>query len=204
MPARTKSRTRKSTATAATATATATAAVPHPDAPTLARLHYVLPLLSGLLATYTFWETRRAGFVWDDRAAIKGNPDVIDQTSTFSSALYNIWTHDFWGKPLNTSSSHKSYRPLCVMTFHWNYRVSGLEASSYHLLNVLLHAGTTMLVYGLTHTCMVLLEPPTKTAQAAQAAKAVVAAAVASALFAVHPIHVEAVAGYVVNTLDPN
>jgi hypothetical protein len=77
---------------------------------------------------------------------------------------------------------------------------------------VLLHAGTTMLVYGLTHTCMVLLEPPTKTAQAAQAqaaqaaqaAKAVVAAAVASALFAVHPIHVEAVAGYVVNTLDPN
>ena len=199
MPARTKSRTRPPKCTAAT-TATATAAA----APTLARLHYVLPLLSGLLATYTFWETRRAGFVWDDRAAIKGNPDVIDQTSTFSSALYNIWTHDFWGKPLNTSSSHKSYRPLCVMTFHWNYRVSGLEASSYHLLNVLLHAGTTMLVYGLTHTCMVLLEPPTKAAQAAQAAKAVVAAAVASALFAVHPIHVEAVAGYVVNALDPN
>ena len=200
MPARTKSRTRPPKCT----TANATAAVPHPNAPTLARLHYVLPLLSGLLATYTFWETRRAGFVWDDRAAIKGNPDVIDQTSTFSSALYNIWTHDFWGKPLNTSSSHKSYRPLCVMTFHWNYRVSGLEASSYHLLNVLLHAGTTMLVYGLTHTCMVLLEPPTKTAQAAQATKAVVAAAVASALFAVHPIHVEAVAGYVVNALDPN
>ena len=200
MPARTKSRTRPPKCT----TANATAAVPHPNAPTLARLHYVLPLLSGLLATYTFWETRRAGFVWDDRAAIKGNPDVIDQTSTFSSALYNIWTHDFWGKPLNTSSSHKSYRPLCVMTFHWNYRVSGLEASSYHLLNVLLHAGTTMLVYGLTHTCMVLLEPPTKAAQVAQAAKAVVAAAVASALFAVHPIHVEAVAGYVVNTLDPN
>ena len=201
MPARTKSRTRPpKCAAATTATATATAAA----APTLARLHYVLPLLSGLLATYTFWETRRAGFVWDDRAAIKGNPDVIDQTSTFSSALYNIWTHDFWGKPLNTSSSHKSYRPLCVMTFHWNYRVSGLEASSYHLLNVLLHAGTTMLVYGLTHTCMVLLEPPTKAAQAAQAAKAVVAAAVASALFAVHPIHVEAVAGYVVNALDPN
>jgi len=198
MPARTKSRTRPPKCTATTATATDAAA------PTLARLHYVLPLLSGLLATYTFWETRRAGFVWDDRAAIKGNPDVIDQTSTFSSALYNIWTHDFWGKPLNTSSSHKSYRPLCVMTFHWNYRVSGLEASSYHLLNVLLHAGTTMLVYGLTHTCMVLLEPPTKAAQAAQAAKAVVAAAVASALFAVHPIHVEAVAGYVVNTLDPN
>ena len=198
MPARTKSRTRPPKCTAAT-TATATAAAA--AAPTLARLHYVLPLLSGLLATYTFWETRRAGFVWDNRAAIKGNPDVIDQTSTFSSALYNIWTHDFWGKPLNTSSSHKSYRPLCVMTFHWNYRVSGLEASSYHLLNVLLHAGTTMLVYGLTHTCMVLLEPP---AQAAQAAKAVVAAAVASALFAVHPIHVEAVAGYVVNTLDPN
>ena len=131
---------------------------------------------------------------------------MIDQTSTFSSALYNIWTHDFWGKPLNTSSSHKSYRPLCVMTFHWNYRVSGLEASSYHLLNVLLHAGTTMLVYVLTYTCMVLLEPPartTTTAKTAKTAKTVVAAAIASALFAVHPIHVEAVAGYVVNALDP-
>lgn len=35
--------------------------------------------------------------------------------------------------------SHKSYRPLCVLTFRWNYLLHGLEPFGYHLVNVLLH-----------------------------------------------------------------
>jgi len=36
--------------------------------------------------------------------------------------------------------SHKSYRPLCVLTFRLNYMLSELDPWSYHLLNVVLHA----------------------------------------------------------------
>ena len=36
--------------------------------------------------------------------------------------------------------SHKSYRPLCVLTFRFNYLISQLEPMSYHLVNVMLHA----------------------------------------------------------------
>ncbi len=36
--------------------------------------------------------------------------------------------------------SHKSYRPLCVLTFRWNYMISQLEPMTYHLVNLLLHA----------------------------------------------------------------
>ena len=36
--------------------------------------------------------------------------------------------------------SHKSYRPLCVLTFRLNYWWNELEPMSYHLTNVVLHA----------------------------------------------------------------
>lgn len=35
--------------------------------------------------------------------------------------------------------SHKSYRPLCVLTFRWNYAMHGLEPLGFHLVNMLLH-----------------------------------------------------------------
>lgn len=36
--------------------------------------------------------------------------------------------------------SHKSYRPLCVLTFRWNYLLHQLEPMGYHLVNLILHA----------------------------------------------------------------
>ena len=111
------------------------------------------------------------------RAIVK-NPDLLPTTP-----LWNVFVDDFWGTPLHHSGSHKSYRPLCVLTFRLNYLLSGLEPFSYHLTNVLLHAGVTA-VYVLT------------------VRKAVVNCArhvllLSGLLFAVHPIHAEAVAGVV-------
>lgn len=36
-------------------------------------------------------------------------------------------------------ASHKSYRPLTVLTFRWNFALSGLEPSGYHFTNLILH-----------------------------------------------------------------
>lgn len=72
--------------------------------------------------------------------------------------------------------SHKSYRPLTVLTFRLNYLFSELRAASYHLLNLVLH---TIVCVLFLRVCRLFLD---KTSSL-----------VAALLFAVHPIHTEAV-----------
>jgi hypothetical protein len=45
--------------------------------------------------------------------AIVNNPDVRPGTPL----RWAIFANDFWGKGLADSTSHKSYRPLCVLSF---------------------------------------------------------------------------------------
>jgi protein O-mannosyl-transferase len=81
---------------------------------------------------------------------------------------------------MEKEQSHKSYRPLTVLTFRLNYLLHELQPLGYHLVNLLLHAGVTLLYHSL---CARLLSRP--------------AAALAALLFAVHPVHTEAVTGVV-------
>lgn len=50
--------------------------------------------------------------VHDDVWAIVNNPDVRPDSS-----FRKIFSDDFWGKPMSDNTSHKSYRPLCILTF---------------------------------------------------------------------------------------
>lgn len=52
-------------------------------------------------------------FVHDDVWAIVNNPDVRPG----APLRWGIFTNDFWGKGMAENTSHKSYRPLCVLTF---------------------------------------------------------------------------------------
>ena len=104
------------------------------------------------------------------------NPDLLPDTP-----LTNLLYDDFWGTPLVHSGSHKSYRPLCVLTFRLNYYLGGLDPWGYHLGNVLCHAATTALFTHLARRLLVRTFPTL----------------VAGLLFAAHPIHTEAVAGVV-------
>ena len=52
------------------------------------------------------------GFVFDDRLAIIDNADV-----QHGAPLADVWVNDFWGKSLRKTDSHKSYRPLTVLSF---------------------------------------------------------------------------------------
>lgn len=51
-------------------------------------------------------------FVHDDMVSITTNPDVIGKNK-----VKEIFLNDFWGKPMSDETSHKSYRPLTVLTF---------------------------------------------------------------------------------------
>ena len=52
-------------------------------------------------------------FVFDDVAAIVKNADVSGNTTTY----YDVMMNDFWGTPLMSNKSHKSYRPLTITSF---------------------------------------------------------------------------------------
>lgn len=122
-----------------------------------------------------YWNSLSCGFVFDDVSAILDNKDLRPSTP-----LRNLFLNDFWGTPMAEERSHKSYRPLTVLTFRLNYLFSELSAASYHLLNVILHAVVCVLFL---RVCRSFLD---KTSSL-----------VAALLFAVHPIHTEAVTGVV-------
>ncbi|XP_022111985.1 transmembrane and TPR repeat-containing protein 1-like [Acanthaster planci] len=129
------------------------------------------------VALLCYANTLNHNLVHDDIFAIQNNRDVRGDTP-----LRNLLVDDFWGKPMTDNSSHKSYRPLCVITFRLNYIIHGLHPFGYHLVNTVLHATVSVLF---TYICqMVVFAEITPTA-------------VTAVLFATHPIHTEAVAGVV-------
>lgn len=81
---------------------------------------------------------------------------------------------------MNKEHSHKSYRPLTVLSFRLTYLFHGLEPLGYHLANVLLHAVVSCFLMSVVNEFVSSWS-----------------ACVCGLLFAVHPIHTEAVTGVV-------
>ncbi|XP_040498226.1 protein O-mannosyl-transferase TMTC1 isoform X3 [Ursus maritimus] len=117
-------------------------------------------------------------FVHDDVWAIVNNPDVRPG----APLRWGIFTNDFWGKGMAENTSHKSYRPLCVLTFKLNIFLTGMNPFYFHAVNVILHCLVTLV---LMYTCDKAVFRNRGLAFAT------------ALLFAVHPIHTEAVAGIV-------
>ncbi|XP_067358073.1 protein O-mannosyl-transferase TMTC2 isoform X1 [Channa argus] len=133
-------------------------------------------LLCSAVALVLYVNTLGADFCYDDSRAIKTNQDLFPETP-----WTNIFYDDFWGTLLTHSGSHKSYRPLCTLSFRLNHAVGGLEPWGYHLVNVAFHGAVTGLFTSLAR--LLLGGGPWSL--------------LAGLLFASHPIHTEAVAGVV-------
>ncbi len=130
-----------------------------------------------LVSTLVYANSLQCGFVFDDISAVVDNKDLRPHVP-----LSSLFLHDFWGTPMAREHSHKSYRPLTVLTFRLNYLLHGLEPLGYHLVNILLHALVCVLYY---KVCLYLVPHSRKVA------------GICSYLFALHPIHTEAVTGVV-------
>lgn len=137
--------------------------------------HHLYGALIVLTCVLCYHNSLNCGFVFDDISAIKENRDLRPHSS-----IKNVFLNDFWGTPMHKEQSHKSYRPLCVLTFRWNYLLHGLEPAGYHLVNVVLHTIVSLMYFRM---CAMLLSE--------------VSSFAAAMLFAVHPIHTEAVTGVV-------
>ena len=119
-----------------------------------------------LVYANTLWNQ----FTWDDELYITNNPQV---------------TQVSWPGLLAPNRVTNVFRPLTFGSFAFDWAVYGGHAFGFHLLNLLLHAAVTLLLYLLL--CRLLEET----------ANGRTMALVAAALFAVHPIHTEAVSSIV-------
>lgn len=64
------------------------------------------------ISVFCYLNSLEGDFVHDDIPAIIANPDVLGTTS-----ITEMCQNDFWGTPMSDVNSHKSYRPLTVLTF---------------------------------------------------------------------------------------
>lgn len=137
---------------------------------------YACHLIIGAFAMVCYINSVQGDFVFDDTEAILSNKDINPE-----NPLLEVFSDDFWGAKLNSKKSHKSYRPLTIITFRWNYWLAGgLHPFGFHLVNVLLHAAASMLYL---EVCSKLLNGYQK--------KITSSAFLAAFLFSVHPAHVE-------------
>ncbi|XP_066909722.1 protein O-mannosyl-transferase Tmtc3 [Halyomorpha halys] len=136
---------------------------------------YIRALIISVISILCYYNSFNCGFVFDDISAIKENRDLRPHTP-----WKNVFFNDFWGTAIHKEQSHKSYRPLCVITFRLNYYLQQLDPYGYHIVNVLLHTAVSLLYL---KTCSMFLPD--------------LPSFIATVLFTVHPIHTEAVTGVV-------
>jgi len=117
----------------------------------------LLLVLAVILAYSPVWW---AGFIWDDDVYITGNPNINGWLG-----LKNIWT---------TSAADIS--PLTFTTFWVEHALWGMAPLPYHLVNVLLHGASTVVLWRVLRS----LQMP--------------GAWLGAALWALHPVEVESVA----------
>lgn len=136
-----------------------------------------------------FANTLLNGFASDDEQLVLLNPWITD-----IRFLPEIFSSNAWGF-LGSTGSSNYYRPLLHVLYLGVHHVFGFHAWAFHLLNVLLHGGNTILVLLLTRRLLGRAQrlPPAQTSLTSHTG-ALPVALIAALLFAAHPIHTEAVA----------
>jgi protein O-mannosyl-transferase len=119
-----------------------------------------------LLTLVAYAPAMRAGWIWDDDYYVTKNENLCD-----FRGLVNIWTK--LGLP---NGGTPQYYPVTHTTFWMENHLWGDRAAGYHVVNILLHAASVVMLWVLLNR----LQVP--------------GAWFIAAVFAVHPVHVESVA----------
>ena len=123
--------------------------------------YYLIPVL--IITAFVFSGVLQLGWTnWDDDVYVYDNPVVQEGT------LQEIFT-----RPV----AH-TYNPLVVLSWALEWKVAGMDPRLYHLNNLLLHLGCTLLVFFILNRLGISLQW----------------SAIGTLLFSIHPLRVESVA----------
>lgn len=103
---------------------------------------YAIPLF---LVPNTSTINNREESVLDELHVMSSDNHDVNGAST----LLTIFTNDYWGRPLTYTASHKSWRPLTVLSFRYLRSISGLPFSDlymHRLVNVLTHSAASEMI----------------------------------------------------------
>src|SRR5882672_7412745 len=126
------------------------------------RRAFIFALVLAAVTIFVYRPAWNGGFLWDDDVYITNN-----ELLTAPYGLKRIWF---------SLDSPSQYFPLVYTTFRLERALFGLNPIPYHLINILLHAANSLLVWRLLNR----LRVP--------------GCWLAAALFALHPVQVESVA----------
>lgn len=140
---------------------------------TIPSMKPALPALAVFaLAALVYANTLGNGFVYDDFREIVNNPAIR------SLSLASLSSCVFPGPDGRPPPG----RAVPLVTYALNYAVHGLRPEGYHLVNILLHAAVSLLVYSVTLALFPSRRP---------------LAFLTGAFFAVHPVHADVAASVV-------
>jgi len=122
--------------------------------------HWLAALFLVAMIVTAYARARSGGFIWDDESHLTQNPCIVGPLG-----LKEIWT-----------STRAVYYPLVLTSFWGLHKLVGLSPSPYHILNVLMHAGSAVLLWRVLRQL------------------AVRGAWLGAALWALHPVMVQSVA----------
>jgi tetratricopeptide (TPR) repeat protein len=143
----------------------------------------LLPVIVFLISFAVYFNTIFNGFVMDDYFQVLENPWIRNMAT-----IPEIFTRGVWEFRGEVSSY---YRPLMHIIYMASYHAFGLSPWGFHLVNIFLHSGISVLVF------LILL----KLLRESGYSSPLIPAFIAAVLFAVHPIHTESVA-WVAGVID--
>ena len=141
-----------------------------------------LSLIPVVLAVLTSINTLSLSYATDDFQQVLGNMVIRSLKNLPLQFTSGVWSF----VNIEMMSEQLYYRPLFGVLFTFNYALLGSKLWAWHLVNVLIHAAVTWLVY---IVCKEITERPQT-------------ALITAALFAVHPAHAESIA-WISGITDP-
>ncbi len=161
------------------ATGNTTGPTPQPIAPSPETLEFLTTtrvLFIIIAATVLVYANSLSGqFVFDDTKQILGNPSIHSWASVLHAFTRDVW--DFQRSTFTRDIPPPYYRPFFTIYLTVGYHLFGLWEPGWHLLNLAIHTGATILVYYLVR----------------RLSNTDLTAGIAALCFGLHPSHVESV-----------
>jgi len=92
-----------------------------------------------VLAVSIYLNALKGEFVFDDLIAVMENKDVLPEAD-----LDAVFSHDFWGQKMDDWQSHKSFRPLTILSFRLSYILAGRRWDEVFRILALPHFGLVL------------------------------------------------------------